>query len=68
MLVSLKLKKTKFELRITLKQSIYTVEPRYNEPLYNEVFGITKNFVYPSNSKIYGKNFDIMEPRYREQI
>ena len=43
----LKQKKTKFELRITLKQNIYTVEPRHNEPLYNEVFGITNNFVYP---------------------
>ena len=33
-----------------------TVEPRYNEPLYNEeVLGITNNFLYPNNRKIYGK-------------
>ena len=25
------------------------------EPLYTEVLGITKDFVYPSNSKTYGK-------------
>ena len=31
-----------------------TVEPRYNEPLYNEVLGITNDFFYPSNNKIYG--------------
>ena len=40
-----------------------TVEPRYNEPLYNEVLGIANNFLYPSNGKIYEK-----EPRYSEQI
>ena len=39
-----------------------TVEPRgYNEPQYNEVLGITNDFLYPSNSKIYEK-----EPRYSE--
>ena len=32
---------------------------RYNEPLHNEVLGITNDFRYPSNSKIYKK-----EPRY----
>ena len=31
------------------------------EPLYNEVLGITNNFLYPSYSKIYEK-----EPRYNE--
>ena len=41
--------------------TIITVEPQYNEPLYNEVFSITNDFVYPSNSKIYGK-----VPRYKE--
>ena len=45
-----------------------TVEPRYNEPLYNEplyneVLGITNDFHYPSNSKIYEK-----QPRNSEQI
>lgn len=30
-------------------------EPRYNEPVYNVVLGITKNLFTPSNSKIYGK-------------
>ena len=31
------------------------MEPRFNEPLYNEVLGITNDFLYPSNSKIYAK-------------
>ena len=35
-----------------------TVEPRYNE-----VLGITNEFLYPSHSKIYEK-----EPRYSEHI
>ena len=39
----------------------HTVEPRYNEPLYDEVLGITNDLLYPSNSKIYEK-----EPRYNE--
>ena len=38
-----------------------TVEPRYNEPLYNEVLRLTNDFLYPSNSKI-----DEKEPRYNE--
>ena len=25
------------------------VEPRYNEPLYNEVLGITNDFLFPGN-------------------
>ena len=32
-----------------------TVEPWDNEPPYNKVLGSTNNFLYPSNSKIYGK-------------
>ena len=38
-----------------------TVEPRYNEPLYNEVLRMTIDFLYSSNSKI-----DEKEPRYNE--
>ena len=41
----------------------FTVEPRYNEPLYNKVLGITNDFLYPSNSKICEK-----EPRCSEHI
>ena len=40
-----------------------TGEHQYNEPLYNENLGITNDFLYPSNGKIYEK-----EPRYSEQI
>ena len=42
---------------------VYTVEPGYNESLYNEVLGITNDFLHPSNSKIHGKE---MLPRYNE--
>ena len=31
---------------------LYTVEPRYDEPLHNEVLGKTNDFLYPSNIKI----------------
>ena len=36
-----------------------TVETQFNEPLYKEVLGVTNEFFYPSNSKIYEK-----EPQY----
>ena len=37
----------------TIFYTIYviTVDPWYNEPLYNEDLGITDDFLYPSNSK-----------------
>ena len=37
------------------------MEPRYNEPLYNEVLGTTKDILRLSNRKIYGK-----EPPFKE--
>ena len=42
---------------------IIIVKTRYNEPLYNEVLGITNGFLYPSYSKIYEK-----KPRYNENL
>ena len=42
----------KYQLEISL-------EPRFNEPLYNEVLGITNDIFQPSNSVMYGK-----EPLY----
>ena len=44
------------------------MEPRYNDPLYNEVLGIINDVLYPSNSKICKKNLNIMKPGYFEQI
>ena len=32
-----------------------SLEPRYIEPQYNEVLGIINDFLYLSDSKIYGK-------------
>ena len=54
-------------IKAILRKDLYsgrylgTVERRYNEPLYNEVLGITNDFLYPRNSKICGK-----KPRYNE--
>ena len=39
------------------------MEPRYNEPLYNEVLGITNDCFCLSSSKTYGK-----EPRVNETL
>ena len=41
----------------------YTVEPRFNEPLFNEVLDITNDILCPgqSYSKMYG-----IEPRYNK--
>ena len=36
-----------------------TVEPRFNEPLFNKNLDITNGILCPSNSKIYVK-----EPQY----
>ena len=45
-----------------------TVEPRFNEPLYNEVLGITI-FVAPViRVKYMEKNLDTTKPRYSEHI
>ena len=45
-----------------------TVEPRFNEPLYNEVLDITNDFLQPGQnySKMYGTKPRYSEPRYNE--
>ena len=50
-------------MSMTLEQN--TVEPPFNELLYNEVLGITNDILQPgqSYSKMYGS-----EPRYNEPI
>ena len=40
-----------------------TVEPLFNEPLFNENLDITDGILGPSDSKIYEK-----EPRYNDRI
>ena len=42
---------------------LYTVEPRFNEPLYTKVLRITNNFLQPGQS--YNKMCGT-EPRYNE--
>ena len=45
------------------------MEPRYNEPLYNEVLGIIKKkFFAPVIVEFMKKNLDITEPHYNEHI
>ena len=57
--------RTIFQLEGKRVGKIYTVELWFNKPLtlYNEVLSITNDFLYPSDSKIYGK-----EPRYNETL
>ena len=45
------------------QQNRSTVEPRFNEPLFNEVLDITNDILCPSQS--YSKMHGI-EPRYNE--
>ena len=49
--------------RIPRKMRAITVEPRFNEPLFNKALDITNDILRPgqSYSKMYGK-----EPRYNE--
>ena len=51
-----------FTLAFENKLSVVsTVEPQCNEPLYNEVLGITNDFLYPGSEvvKKVKKNLDI---------
>ena len=46
----------------TLYLLLNTVELRYNEPLYNEVLGVTNDFLYPVIVKYKKKNLDFGSP------
>ena len=48
-------------MSLVLYKNYITMEPRYNEPLYDKVLGITNDFLHPAGSKIYGKG-----PPYNE--
>ena len=48
---------------VFLMHETRTVEPRFNEPLFNEVLDITNDFLCPSQS--YSEMHGI-EPRYNE--
>ena len=37
------------------------MEPRFNEPLYKEDFGITNDILHASNSKIHGKRTSLQQ-------
>ena len=47
---------------------VSTVEPRFNEPLYNEVLGITNDILQPgqSYSNMYGTEPPYNDPQYNE--
>ena len=53
---------------VILHRYISTVEPRFNEPLFNEVLDITNDILCPgqSYSKMYGIEPRYNEPRYNE--
>ena len=43
----------------------WNLDPRYNDPLYNELLGITSNFLTPPVIVKYLKqNLDITKPLY----
>ena len=50
-------------LHVEIPWFLQTVEPRLNEPIYNEVIGITNDFLQPGQNynKVYGT-----EPRFNE--
>ena len=50
------------------EKDTYTVEPRFNEPLFNEVLDITNDILCPgqSYSKMYETEPQYNEPRYNE--
>ena len=59
-------------MHCNMKVSLSTPRPRLdvnfyktvlNKPLYNEVLSITNDFLYPSDSKIYGKG-----PQYNKAL
>ena len=54
-------------MAMILIRIMITVEPQFNEPLYNEVLGIRGNIPRPSKGKIE-KSLDITKPRYSEPI
>ena len=58
----------KKSLKHTQFSQICTVEPRFNEPLFNEVLDITNDILGPSQSysKMYGIEPRYNEPRYNE--
>ena len=53
--LALNLAKTSPSIPEDTVQYVYTVDPRFNEPLYNEVLGIMNDIFQPSNSVMYGK-------------
>ena len=60
----------RFALYSCTPRKLRTVQPRYNEPLYNEVLDITNDFRYPPIIivKYMKKNHDITKPRYSKNI
>lgn len=54
--------------QMPVKGDYSTVEPRFNEPLYNELLGITNDILQPSNGKMYGKEPDITNPSYNKRV
>ena len=54
--------------KITHVSKSHPVEPRFNEPLYNEVLGITNDFLQPGQyySKMYGRQTRFNEPPFNE--
>ena len=65
-----KVRTTKYFSFKMLWRSSFIVEPRYNKPHYNEVLGITNDWIFFAKAivKYVENNLDITKPRYKEQI
>ena len=51
-------------LRPNVKPLLFTVESRFNKPLYNEDPGITNGILQLSDSKMYGKRTPVKQTHY----
>ena len=56
------------DILMTERNFSSTMEPRFNEPLFNEILDITNDILRPgqSYSKMYGIEPRYNEPRYNE--
>ena len=65
-----KVRTTKYFSFKMLWKSSFIVEPRYNKPHYNEVLGITNDWIFFAKAivKYVENNLDITKPCYKEQI
>ena len=62
--------RNEYHMIFQMRLYAHTVEPRFNEPLYNEVLGITNDILQPgqSYSNMKGTDPRFNEPRCNEAV